>query len=216
MRVQAQTVRGAGRPNFHRILSEPGPIRSFSGAPNHFWSRRYLITFSGCRTGQDQMASRLAYATSRLSAPRPLPQRGRLRRRPPPGRPKPAPVLLSEVGCRWRGGAFSVVGRGEPAIACRTPSRDMVAAEGSLPKHVFPSSGRGGRVGDSPDRVPKPSPLRWAPTTSIQAANLSSVVHVLGWGPRSGTPLWITFKVSGVPFERGAERSDAPSERHAP
>jgi len=26
----------------------------------------------------------------------------------------------------------------------------------------------------------------------------------------------ITFKVSGVPFQRGAERSDAPSERHAP
>ncbi|GMV06368.1 MAG: hypothetical protein AMXMBFR53_26440 [Gemmatimonadota bacterium] len=26
----------------------------------------------------------------------------------------------------------------------------------------------------------------------------------------------VTFKVAGVPFQRGAERSDAPSERYAP
>ena len=74
----------------------------------------------------------------------------------------------------------------------------MVPREGIL-GHTLDLPQLQRQAGILPDLVPKPSTLRWAPTTSIQAVNQTSAVHVLGWGPRSGTPGWLTFQAVSEP-----------------
>lgn len=41
------------------------------------------------------------------------------------------------------------------------------AKEASANAFTLPPLGRGGRLGASPDRIPKPTAVRWIPTTAI-------------------------------------------------
>ena len=83
-----------------------------------------------------------------------------------------------------------MAGWGALAIACRTTSRNLVPRERCL-RHLSLLLGEGRQVGMSPPPLSslKPRTVRWAPTTTSQAANLIPSVLPLGRGIWSGTPV---------------------------
>lgn len=60
-----------------------------------------------------------------------------------------------------------VEGKGVPDHACRILCGEVVCREGVLGSGKEEDLGRGGRMGLSPDCIPKPTTLRWIPTTAI-------------------------------------------------
>jgi hypothetical protein len=152
--------------------------------PHRFSRNRYLpLTFPAHRTtsAHADVGKRSAVAEPAPTLPLnsssfrnlatgfspPSRAKGRLGRRPPPGRPEPATVFVIccgvQVGRRESFGGWD----GCPGHACRTPQREMGPREESLGKRIHPLlPGRGGRLGVSPDCIPKPTSVRWIPTTA--------------------------------------------------